>query len=366
MISGGFAGSGESSSSRKAHLRNFRSGETQEVQAVSKLPRLATTITFSDDDLEGCQHPHDDPLVIRAVVANKTVHRVLVYNGNSADIIFVSAFDKMGIGREKLEPVSAHLRGFSGEKVLPLGSVQLVLTLGDPPCQAITTTKFLIVEALSVYNMLLGRPPLNAIMAIPSAYHMVVKFPTKNGVGVVRGDQRIARECYLAPMKQKVVDIVHLDELDMRDELDTRPTPSEELELVQLDYQPEHLAYIGSKLTKDVKDLLIHFLKQNADVFSWKQEDMGGIDPAVITHKLNVAPSFKPVQQKRRSFALERQKAINEEVGKLLQARAIREVDYPDWLANVVLVKKGNGKWRLFIDFTDVNRACLKDSFPPP
>ena len=93
---------------------------------------------------------------------------------------------------------------------------------------------------------------------------------------------------------------------------------------------------------------------------------MGGIDPAIITHKLNVSPSFKPVKQKRRSFAPERQKAINEEVGKLLRAWAIREVEYPKWLANVVLIKKANGKWRLCIDFTDVNRACPKDSFPLP
>ena len=96
---------------------------------MSKLPRLDTSITFSDSDLEGCQHPHDDPLVVRAVVANKTVHRVLVDNESSADIIFASAFDKMGIGREKPEPVNTHLRGFSREKVLPLGSIQLVLTL---------------------------------------------------------------------------------------------------------------------------------------------------------------------------------------------------------------------------------------------
>ena len=109
-----------------------------------------------------------------------------------------------------------------------------------------------------------------------------------------------------------------MDELDIRDKLDTRPTPSEELEPLQLDDQPEHLAYIGSKLAEDVKDLLIHFLKQNVEVFAWKQEDMGGIDPTVITHKLNIAPSFKPVKQKRRSFTLERKKAINEEVNKLL------------------------------------------------
>ena len=168
---------------------------------MSKLPRFDTTITFSDSDMEGCQHPHDDPLVIRAVVANKIVHRVLIDNESSTDIIFASAFDKMGIGREKLEPVNGHLLGFSEEKVLPLRSVQLVLTLGDPLCQATTTIKFLIVDAPSTYNMLLSRPSLNAIRAIPSAYHMVVKFPKENGVGMVRGDRRVARESYLTLMK---------------------------------------------------------------------------------------------------------------------------------------------------------------------
>ena len=93
---------------------------------------------------------------------------------------------------------------------------------------------------------------------------------------------------------------------------------------------------------------------------------MGGVDPAVITHRLNVNPSFKSVKQKRRSFASERQKVINEEVGKLLQVKAIREVEYLEWLANVVLVKKANSKWQLCINFTDITRACPKDSFPLP
>ena len=89
------------------------------MQAVSKLPRLDTTITFSEVDLEGCQHPHNDPLVIRAIMANKKVHRVLIDNRSSADIKFASAFDKIGIGREKLELVNAYLRGFFEERVLP-------------------------------------------------------------------------------------------------------------------------------------------------------------------------------------------------------------------------------------------------------
>ena len=298
VISGGFVGGGESSSARKAHLHNIRSAEIGEIQSVSKLPRLDTCITFFDSDLEGCQHPHDDPLVVRAIMANKIVHRVLVNNGSSVDIIFASAFDKMGIGREKLEPVNTHLRGFFGEKVLPLGSIQLVLTLGESPCQATTTTRFLIIDAPSAYNMLLGRPSLNAIKAFPSAYHMMIKFQTIHGVELVRGDQRVARECYSASMKQKVVDNVNVDELDMRDEVLTRPKPSKELEPVSLDDDPEHLAYIGSKFAEDLKSLITQFLRQNKDVFAWKQADMGGIDPAVITHRLNTSPSFKPIKQK--------------------------------------------------------------------
>ena len=183
---------------------------------------------------------------------------------------------------------------------------------------------------------------------------------------MVRGDQRVARECYTASMKQKAVDNVSVDELNMRDEVLTRPEPSEELEPVSLDDDPKHFAYIGSKLAKDLKSLLTQFLRHNRDVFAWKQADMGGIDPTVITHRLNTNSSFKPVKQKRRGFAPERKKSINEEVGKLLQEGAIREVEYPEWLANVVLVKKANGKWRLCIDFTDINKACPKDSFPLP
>ena len=128
----------------------------------------------------------------------------------------------------------------------------------------------------------------------------------------------MARECYSASVKQKAVDNVNMDELDMRDEVLTRPEPSEELKPMSLDDDPEHLAYIGSKLTEDLKSLLTQFLRQNRDVFTWKQADMGGIDPTVITQRLNTSPSFKQVKKKRRSFAPERQKAINEEVNKLL------------------------------------------------
>ncbi|KAG7533509.1 Reverse transcriptase domain [Arabidopsis thaliana x Arabidopsis arenosa] len=94
--------------------------------------------------------------------------------------------------------------------------------------------------------------------------------------------------------------------------------------------------------------------------------DMPGIDPGIICHKLNVDPSFKPVKQKRRKLGVERAKAVNDEVDKLLKIGSIREVQYPEWVANTVVVKKKNGKDRVCIDFTDLNKACPKDSFPLP
>jgi len=93
---------------------------------------------------------------------------------------------------------------------------------------------------------------------------------------------------------------------------------------------------------------------------------MPGIDPLVMVHKLNMSPTFPPIHQKKREFAQERDRAIAEEVCKLQEAEFIKEVYYPDWLANVVMVKKANWKWRMCVDFTDLNKACPKDSYPFP
>ena len=93
---------------------------------------------------------------------------------------------------------------------------------------------------------------------------------------------------------------------------------------------------------------------------------MQGISTDIITHRLNVDQWFKPVKQKRRKFAHERNKVINEEVEKLLKNGMIREVQYSDWLANVIVVRKKNSKWRVCIDFSDLNKACPKDPFPLP
>nr|CAN76815.1 hypothetical protein VITISV_044116 [Vitis vinifera] len=93
---------------------------------------------------------------------------------------------------------------------------------------------------------------------------------------------------------------------------------------------------------------------------------MKGIHPSIASHKLNVFPAARPVRQKIRRFHPDRQKVIRNEIDKLLEAGFIREVSYPDWLANVVVVPKKEGKWRVCVDYTNLNNACPKNSFPLP
>nr|CAN67947.1 hypothetical protein VITISV_002483 [Vitis vinifera] len=93
---------------------------------------------------------------------------------------------------------------------------------------------------------------------------------------------------------------------------------------------------------------------------------MKGIHPSIASHRLNVLPTTRPVRQRVRRFHLDRQKIIRDEIDKLLEAGFIREVEYPDWLANVVVVPKKEGKWRVCVDYTNLNNACPKDSFPLP
>ena len=106
------------------------------------------------------------------------------------------------------------------------------------------------------------------------------------------------------------------------------------------------------------------FLKEHMDVFAWSHEDMPDINLSVIIHRLNIDPTYKHVIQKHCGFNLKQHTAISEEVSKLFKAKFIREAHYPEWLANVMMVKKANRKWRICINYTNLNKAYPKDSFP--
>jgi len=107
-------------------------------------------------------------------------------------------------------------------------------------------------------------------------------------------------------------------------------------------------------------------IERHLNAFAWSASDMPGVDPDFLCHRLAMDPQVRPVRQRRRKFNEEKRQVIHEETRKLLAAGHIREIQYPEWLANVVLVEKSNDKWKMCVDFTDLNKACPKDSYPLP
>ena len=114
------------------------------------------------------------------------------------------------------------------------------------------------------------------------------------------------------------------------------------------------------------KEQLVDLLRRNVDVFAWDAYEAPGVDPSFICHHLNVNPSITPRRQPPRRLSKEHVEAVKNEVTKLKLVGAIKEVFYPQWLANTVVVKKKIGKWRVCVDFTDLNKAYPKDPFPMP
>ena len=200
MIIGGTTTTGSSKKAHKTYLKMVQS-----VQLMGTMPKIARTegpvIGFSEEDAQWLHHPHDDTLVVSIRVEDYNMHRVLVDNGSSADILYYLAFQQMGIDRERLIPTNAPFVGFRGTRVFPLGMVRLSVTVGDYPQQITKDVTFLMVDYSSAYNAIIGRPTLNSWKAVTLTYHLMIKFPTGYRVRELRENQVAARECYVAMME---------------------------------------------------------------------------------------------------------------------------------------------------------------------
>jgi len=144
---------------------------------------------------------------------------------------------------------------------------------------------------------------------------------------------------------------------------DRRPEPVENVVRRQIGGKTFKL---GRLLSREKQDQVAAVISRHLDAFAWFASDMPDIDLDFLCHHLTMDPKVRPVRQRRRKFNEERRLVVQDETKKLLSGGHIREIQYPEWLANVVLVKKANGKWRMCVDFTDLNKACPKDSYPLP
>ncbi|XP_034213039.1 uncharacterized protein LOC117625615 [Prunus dulcis] len=382
-ISGGPTVAGMSHRSMKQYVRAAQFPQVLgiEVNRFQEIPKVHwEPITFCQEEEEGILYPHDDPMIIRAEIADYDVGRVLIDTGSSVSVIFAEAFREMGINDNQVDRQLTPLLSFSGDLVQPIGSVRLPITFGTAPRKTTTYDQFLIVDCPTAYNVIVGRTALTRIKAHLSPHMLLMKFPTPNGTGAIRGNQLSARTCYATALKATSFKLPNetmtvqglpngtgpVD--DPRDESPTPHTqPAEELETITLsDEQPDRQVRIGTRLTANLRTQFIDFLRHHSEVFAWSYEDMPGIAPDVISHKLTISSAYKPVRQKRRSYDAERYEAMRTEVEKLQTIGFIREATYPVWLANSVMVRKSTGGWRMCQDYTDLNKACPKDSFPLP
>ena len=263
MIVGGTAVTGSSKKARKTYLRMV-----QNVHLTGAMPRIAQrespTIGFLREDARRLHHPHDNALVISIRIEDYNMHRVLIDNGSSADILYYPAFQQMGISREWLVPTNAPLVGFGGMRVLPLGAVTLSVMVGDYPQQITKNVTFLVVDCSSTYNAILERPTLNSWKAVTLTYHLMIKFPTDYEIGELHGSQMAARECYVAMMEME--DQVQALSIEKHR---TVTEPVEELEEIPLDSSnPDRTTKIGTLANPTIRQELITFLRDNRDVFA--------------------------------------------------------------------------------------------------
>ena len=123
------------------------------------------------------------------MIANNSVHRILVDNGSSVDILYFQAFERMGLKVNDLKPSPNPVYGFIGDSVIPLEMISLPMTLGEYPRQSCVMADFLVIDQPSAFNAVLGRPSLRELRAVTNIHHLLMKFLTLRVIGEVKGDQ---------------------------------------------------------------------------------------------------------------------------------------------------------------------------------
>ncbi|XP_060968733.1 uncharacterized protein LOC133036232 [Cannabis sativa] len=155
------------------------------ILAIPHWNKECDDITFMESDARKFYHPHADALVIVANIGGDNVHRILVDNGSSVNLISFQAFKQMGLQEKDLRPVVLSIYGFTGDKIALKGMIKLPITLGTAPVAAKLMADFAVIDQYSVYNAVIGRPILKPMKIVTSIYHLTMKSPTPAGVGSI-------------------------------------------------------------------------------------------------------------------------------------------------------------------------------------
>jgi hypothetical protein len=269
---------------------------------------------------------------------------------------------------DKIHDAIHPLCGFRGRQIVALGKITISVTFGYVHNTRIEQVVFDIVDMEYPYNAIIGQGTLNAFEAILHPAYLCMKIPSEQGPIAVHGSQEAAKRAKGNWTDSKAIHNIDGAEAcqQYKYKIEKAASADQPKPMLLCEDIAEQRVLLGSQLSDDQEKTLLRFLFNNKDVFACSANDLCGVNRDVIEHSLNVDPSFRPRKQRLLKISEDKAEGAQNEVKRLLNAGVIREVKYLEWVANTVMVKKANGKWRMCIDFTDLNKAYPKDEFPLP
>jgi hypothetical protein len=285
---------------------------------------------YRDIDLHSA--PHANAMVINCRVADWDLHKVLVDNNSHADIIFLHAFDRLGIRHNLLKPADNPLYGFGGNGTFPVGKIELPLSFGVAPSARSEQVTFDIVDMVYPYNAIMGRGSIKKFEAAIHGLYLCMKILDPQGVISVYGDQQTAHniERDFVPRQQNV----HCLTAERGGFESTHPVKDRKVKAqlqsndrtmaVPLDpATPKQTVIISEDLTLRDEEKLLSCLSHNKDVLAWSALDLVEVSRSIIEHSLGIDPSVRPKKQRLRKMSDEKMEAAKAEVHRLLEARFI-------------------------------------------
>jgi hypothetical protein len=257
-------------------------------------------LTFDARDIDLRSAPHIDAMVINCSVAGWDLHKVLVNNGSQADIIFLHAFDRLGISHNLLKPSDNPLYGFGGKGTFPVGKIELPLSFGVAPNARSEQVTFDIVDMVYPYNAIMGRGSINKFEAAIHGLYLCMKIPGPQGAVIVYGNQQAARniERDFVPGQRNVHCLMAQREVPESASPTAKEHDKAQLQsndgtkTVPLDQAtPKQTVTISEDLTSHDEERLLFCLSKNKDVFAWSALDLVGVSRSIIEHSLGIDPS---------------------------------------------------------------------------